>query len=197
MSFSRAAQKLITGDRSPKGRRALVVGLAGALLLATVTVSAASAGRNPGASGKSVPAAALVPFCLSTQLSARIARWDGAAGSLYADVRLVNTSFATCALRNNPRLQLVSAHGTVLIQGAPASTTAAIHTLTPLGFLKAAVRTANYCGPTPATPVTLAFRLPGSLGRIVAMPVSATDPTVPGCPGPGSPGQLDWNAAWH
>ena len=147
-----------------------------------------------------VPAASAgpVPACVGGHLSARIASWQGAAGSRIADVRIVNTSFTPCVLRNYPRVRLVSASGAVMINGAAASTTAATHLLAPLGFLRTEVSDSNYCGPAFVKPVTLAFILPGALGRVVAMPVSATDAGgVPPCNGAaGSAGHISMHA-WH
>jgi hypothetical protein len=147
------------------------------------------------------PPAALattIPACTSGQLSARIAAWQGTAGSRVADVRIVNTSFVPCVLRNYPRVRLVSAHGTVMINGAAASTTGAAHVLPALGFLRTKVSANNYCGPTYAKPVTLAFVLPGTLGQVVAIPFSPTDAFgVPPCNGaPGSTGHITMHA-WH
>jgi hypothetical protein len=145
-----------------------------------------------------VASASSVPACTAGQLSARIARWGGAAGSRIADVRIVNTSFAACGLRDLPRVQLVSARGLVLIRGSAASTTAAVHTVRPLGFLRTEVATSNYCGRAWTGPVTVAFVLAGTLGRVVAMPVSATDTAgVPPCLGaPGSAGHISIHA-WN
>jgi hypothetical protein len=145
-----------------------------------------------------VAAAATVPACTAGHLSARIASWQGAPGSRIADVRIVNTSFAPCVLRNYPRVRLVSAHGAVMINGAAASTTAGTHVLLALGFLRTEVSDTNYCGPTYAKPVTLAFVLSGTLGQVVAVPVSPTDTFgVPPCNGaPGSAGHISTHA-WH
>lgn len=143
-------------------------------------------------------AAVPVPACVAGNLSARIASWQGAAGSRIADVRIVNTSFAPCYLRNFPRVRLVGANGAVMINGAAASTTAATHVLPALGFLRTEASASNYCGPAFAKPVTLAFVLPGTLGRVVAIPVSPTDAGgVPPCLGaPGSTGHISMHA-WH
>jgi hypothetical protein len=145
-----------------------------------------------------VASAAPVPACVAGNLSARIASWQGAAGSRIADVRIVNTSFAPCLLRSYQRVRLVSAHGTVMINGAAASGTGVTHVLAPLGFLRTEVSDTNYCGPAFVKPATLAFILPGTAGRVVAMPVSATDTSgVPPCLGaPGSAGHISMHA-WH
>jgi len=146
----------------------------------------------------SVAAASSPPRCTGSQLSARIVDWQGAAGSRIADVELVNTSFSPCSIRNYPQVRLVSSRGKVLIAGHAASATAAVHVLAGLGFVKTEVADSNYCGPSYAKPVTLVFILPGTLGRVVAIPVAATDTAgVPPCLGaPGSAGHISMHA-WH
>ena len=92
----------------------------------------------------------------------------------------------------------MSSHGVALITGSSASATGARHTLSGLGFLKTEVQTSNYCGPAFSKPVSLSFQLTGMLGRVIAMPVSATDiGGVPPCLGaPGSAGHISMHA-WH
>ena len=142
--------------------------------------------------------AAPIPACRSTQLSARIVNWEGAAGSRIANVRLVNTSFTSCYVRNFPRVRLVSGTGVTLIGGSAASTTASTRVIAPLHLVKAEVLTSNYCGPTFAAPATLTFSFAGTLGRVIAMPVSSSDTGgVPPCNGaPGSAGSISMHA-WH
>jgi Protein of unknown function (DUF4232) len=146
----------------------------------------------------STASASPIPPCAASQLSARITFWQGAAGSRIANVLLVNTSFVKCTIRNYPRVQLVDRPGTVMINGLAPSTTGALHTLLPLGFIKTEVQTGNYCGPAYTAPVTLAFGLPGSLGRVIAIPLSEADTMgVPPCLGtPGSAGHISMHA-WH
>ena len=172
------------------------LGAIGRLALALVLL----AGLTFDAAGGSyaLAASSAVPKCLARQLSARIVSWEGAAGSRIANVELVNTSFAHCSIRDFPRVQLVSARGAVMIDGAAASTTAHTHGLVSLGFLKTEVRDSNYCGPAFARPVTLAFVLPRGAGRVVAMPVVPNGVAgVPECLGaPGSAGQIEMRA-WH
>jgi len=165
--------------------------LASVLIIAILTMSAAAVSVVPAA-------AATVPACTAGHLSARIVDWTGAMGSRIADVVLVNTSFAPCILRNYPRVRLVSAHGAVMINGTAASTTAGTHVLPALGFLRTEASASNYCGPAYAKPVTLAFVLPGTLGQVVAIPVSPTDTSgVPPCNGaPGSAGHISMHT-WH
>jgi hypothetical protein len=169
-------------------RRLTVAAIAAALI--------AAMGASLGVAG--LASASTPPLCIGTQLSARIVDWQGAAGSRIADVVLVNTSFSSCAIRNYPRVRLVSAHGTVLINGSAASTTAVTHVLGRLGFLKTEVSASNYCGSAYAKPVTLVFVLPGTMARVVAIPVSPADTAgVPPCLGaPGSAGHIAMHA-WH
>jgi hypothetical protein len=135
--------------------------------------------------------AASTPPCHATQLSARITLWEGALGSRIATVRLYNTGFTTCYVRNLPQVRLVSATGHTLINGHSASTTGAVHTIAPLHYRTGLVKTSNYCGPAPTAPVTLTFTLPGTLGRVVAIPLSTTDTGgVPPCNGPTVPANI-------
>ncbi len=161
-----------------------------------VAVALASLLATIGASG--VAGASSAPACTASQLSARILDWQGAAGSRLADIELVNTSFSACAIRNNPRVRMVSGHGATLLNGPAASRTGATHVLAGLGFLKAEAGASNYCGHPYTRPVTLQFVLPGTLGAVLAIPVSATDISgVPPCNGaPGSAGDISMHA-WH
>ena len=140
--------------------------------------------------------AASTPACHASQLSARIIDWQGAAGSRIADVRLYNTSFGSCYVRNFPQVRLVSGTGHSLIAGHSPSSAGAPHTIAPLHYLRTMVQTSNYCGGSFTTPVTLTFTLTGTLGRVVAIPVSTTDDGgVPSCLGaPGSAGSISMHA---
>jgi hypothetical protein len=91
------------------------------------------------------------------------------------------------------RPQLVDGHGSVLIDGANPTTTKTI-TMAPGDVVKTLVDDANYCGPEPAAPVSVAFVFAGGQ-RIVASPLSPTDATVPPCNGtPGSAGEISMHA---
>jgi hypothetical protein len=183
---SRLANEMSNRPRFPRPTRPLAGGLVLAMLLSVAGLAAVG------------PVEASAPSCTAHQLSARIASWQGAAGSRIADIRLINTSFMACKIRNFPKVQLVSSHGVVMINGSAASTTGAFHTLAPLGFLKTEAATSNYCGPAFTKPVTLALTLPALLGRVVAIPVSPTDAGgVPPCLGsPGSAGHISIHS-WH
>jgi hypothetical protein len=142
------------------------------------------------------PVEASTPACHATQLSARIVDWQGAAGSRIADVRLYNTSFTSCYVRNFPQVNLVSATGHVMIAGHSASTTGSTHTISPLHYLTSMVIDSNYCHGAYASPPTLTFTLTGSLGRVVATPTTTNGLNgVPPCNGaPGSAGHISMHA---
>jgi hypothetical protein len=115
-------------------------------------------------------------------------------GHRIADVQLTNTG-ATCRLAALDRPQLIEGSGAVLINGA-APAASAMLTMTSGAVLRTMIQDGNYCGPTPAAPVSVAFVLAGSTGRVVALPLSASDTSgVPPCNGaPGSAGDIEMHA---
>ncbi len=138
---------------------------------------------------------AAIPTCEAQQLAARILDWQGAAGSRFAHVQVTNAGAAPCRMNALDRPQLVDGHGSVLINGAaPAAST----TLTLLAgaVLKTSVSAANYCGPTPVAPVSLAFVFPNGAVRFVATALAPTDTSgLPPCLGaPGSAGSISMEA---
>jgi hypothetical protein len=151
-----------------------------------------AASPSPSASpvaSPSVTAAPTVGQCEAAQLAARITLWEGAAGNRIAHVELTNVGPAACTVEAMSRSQLVDGNGAVLIDGAipPAS---GVLSVNPGDVLKTLVEDANYCGPEPVAPVSVAFVFTGD-GRVVAAPVSPTDTTLPPCNGPGSPADIE------
>jgi hypothetical protein len=115
--------------------------------------------------------------------------WEGAAGHRIAHVELTNAGSSSCTVPSMEKPQLVDGNGSVLINGvAPASSKAL--TLAPGAVLKTLVQDANYCGPAPVAPVSVAFVLSDG-GRFVATPFSRTDATVPPCNGAGSAADIE------
>lgn len=134
-------------------------------------------------------AAPTIGPCDPAKLPARITLWEGAAGHRIAHVELTNAGPGPCTVRAMARPQLVDGNGSVLIDGSNPPTSG-ILTVTPGGVLQTLVQDGNYCGPTPVAPVSVAFVLSGG-GRIVAMPFSPTDATLPPCLGAaGSAGDI-------
>jgi hypothetical protein len=135
------------------------------------------------------PAPTIGP-CDPGTLAARIMAWEGAAGHRTADLELTNAGTVTCRLATMARPQLVDGHGSVLIDGTDPGPSKTL-TLAPGDVVKTFAQDANYCGPDPVPPVSVAFVLNGG-GRFVATPLSPTDATVPPCNGaPGSKGDIE------
>ncbi len=142
-----------------------------------------------------------IGLCASAHLVARVTPvetspgvfegWSGAAGHRVANVELTNTGLA-CTLASLSRPQLIEGHGAVVINGAPPAASALL-TVGPGTVLKTVVQDANYCGPTLAAPVTVAFVVNGGADRVVALPVTPKDTSgVPPCTGgPGSAGDIE------
>jgi len=137
---------------------------------------------------KPTPAPPVLGPCDPKRLAARITLWEGAAGSRIADLELTNTASSSCFVQAMLRPQLVDGRGSVLIDGVAPGASSTL-TVTPGGVLKTLVKAANYCGPAPQVPTSVAFVL-ASGGRIVATPFSQTDATVPPCNGPGLPADI-------
>jgi hypothetical protein len=148
---------------------------------------------SPSATPTATPRPTVAPTigpCAPASLAARITAWEGAAGHRIADVQLTNAGTVTCRLASLERPQLVDGHGSVLIDGTDPGSSAEL-TVAPGDVLTTLVQDANYCGPAPAAPVSVAFVLGGG-GRFVATPLSPTDATVPPCNGaPGSAGDIE------
>lgn len=138
-----------------------------------------------------------VAACRSAQLSASVRSWDGAAGSRIALVRVINRSKTACSLSGTPRVQLLSARHTILLDSPRAHVGASdpVLDLAPGRAADTDARFANYCGPTPAKPVTVAFALPSGGPRLVATPsrnVQMNALAVPPCMG-SVPGLAEMN----
>lgn len=163
----------------------------------TVGPSPSPAAASPSPSPSPAPT---VGACDAAHLVARIIPrtggsltlgWSGAAGHRIADIELTNTG-PTCTLAAMARPQLIDGHGAVIIDGTGPGSSALL-TVGSGSVLKTLVQDGNYCGPTPAAPVTVAFVLAGGAGRVAAIPVSSTDTEgVPPCLGaPGSAGDIE------
>jgi hypothetical protein len=187
---------------APTGPRFRLAALAlGALLLsgcqapatqATATPSAVATATPTASTTATAPAPATAGPCDPATLAARITQWEGATGHRIASVELTNTGSAECTVAALLQPQLVDGNGAVLID-SPAPAPSAAVSVSAGGVLKTLVQDGNYCGPAPVAPVSVAFVVPGGLGRIVATPLSPTDTTgVPPCLGPpGSAGDIE------
>jgi hypothetical protein len=192
------------GSSTPSAASSATVGASAAAPSAVASTTGASLPPSespsvaPSASPTDTPTPTPGPTpapCTSADLAARVVQWGGAMGNRIADVQLTNKGQATCALSTTNRPQLVDGAGNVLIDGTAPASSATIP-LAAGSVAKTQVNTSNYCGPAPVAPVSLAFVLPGSLGRLVATPVSATstDGAAPCMGNPGDPGSISMHA---
>jgi hypothetical protein len=162
-----------------------------ATLVPTAAPSLAPTAAAPSPTPTPVTGGGATP-CDPASLGASITSWEGAAGNRIATVQLINNGRSNCSIPVLPVPQLVDANNTVLIQGAP-STSSSTMTLAYYDVVKTLVSAANYCGAAPTGPVTVAFVFPSGEGSVVATPAPG-DPLagVPPCNGPaGSAGQID------
>jgi hypothetical protein len=146
------------------------------------------------------PTAKPVAACLASQLAAKVTGWQGATGHQIGSVTLTNTSSHTCTVQGTPEVELVDAHGNILIDSQTAGAAGLPHIakgapafhLAHGGFVKTLVNADNYCGAAPALPTTVAFVLPAGGGRLVA--AKGPGGTVPQCSSsPGTPGAISMN----
>jgi len=146
---------------------------------------------GPTATPSPTPTIASNRACLSTQLTAEILSWQGAAGNRVADIRVTNVGRLTCILAGRPRVQLRGANGAVLMESSatpnasPSGSGNGVVDVAPGGHAATQVDASNYCGPNPALPVTVALILPVGAGTVVAKPAPGTDESfaVPPCMG--------------
>jgi len=134
------------------------------------------------------PSPSLIADCNTADLTTQITLWEGAAGSRIGHVQLTNNGSGTCSTADTWQPVLVDGQGRALIEGRPS--TNATRIILPAGqVVTTLVLVSNYCGPTPAPPVSLSFVVDGT--TVTATPESATDTTTPPCNGPGQPGSIE------
>ena len=136
--------------------------------------------------------ALLLSACQTTDLVVRVVSWEGAAGSRIGSVELVNSGVGPCTMFALAQPMLLDGAGSTLIEGAHPPVSEVL-VIAPGGTLSTLVQASNYCGPEPLPPVTVAFVLPGGLGRVVATPPSSADTYgLPPCiGGAGTPGNIE------
>jgi hypothetical protein len=150
------------------------------------------------AGGGAVPTANVPPAgprtCTFHDADPVITNWSGAAGSRVATVELHQTGPNGCFVNSLPQVNLVGIVGgsvEVMISGTPE--TGSPIEFRPGDILYTQVQVANYCGPDPEGPVTVAFgRDMADVNGFTATPLTPTDLSgVPPCNGPNQPGQIE------
>lgn len=188
--------------RSPPSRRVWLVavvlaglaagacGTQGAPRTSPVPPPVATTGSKPEPS--EVIIASPLAACQTTDLVVRVVSWEGAAGSRIGSIEMVNSGAGRCTMFALAQPMLLDGAGSTLIGGAhPAASEVLV--IAPGRTLRTLVQASNYCGPEPVAPVTVAFVLPGGLGRVVAAPPSSADTYgLPPCIGTaGTPGNIE------
>lgn len=162
---------------------------AGAILavVGAVVIGGGAKGLFPPAQTATVTAAPVaVRTCTPYDVDAVITAWDGAAGHRIATVELHQIGTSPCSVARLPQPWLAGGHGGQLITGH-ADTTAGTIILAPGELLHTLVQVGNYCGPTPAAPVTVAFTTQDE-ATFVATALTPTDLSgVPPCSGTAGP----------
>ncbi len=193
------------GRRSRFGPRRSALGWAAGLALVALVVGVGvwrfapvvgpgsgpttSAAASPEPSSPVASPSGAGSACTAADLTGRILDWQGAAGSRIAAVEIANTSARSCTVAGTPGLELVDAGGRRLMVAAADPGTKPSDRAFPLdpgGRLRTEVQVSNYCGPTPALPLGIAFTLPSDGGRFVAQPAAgvSSELGVPPCNGP-------------
>ncbi|MFI5225283.1 MAG: DUF4232 domain-containing protein [Candidatus Limnocylindrales bacterium] len=185
----------------------------GASIAATPTTPPASSAPSHAPASPAYPSpsqgAAVVPSpsrsadCSAADLTARILDWQGAAGSRIADIELASRDGASCIVQGRPQVLLLDAHGATLIDSAKSGSGPAHVAPTDPRFvvspghpLKTQIAASNYCGPSPALPLTVALVLPnGGHEPLVAtaLTTGGEAEAVPPCNGQGSPATISTN----
>lgn len=143
------------------------------------TATTASA-RASGAAGPSAP-------CMAANLAFSPDPWGGAAGSRGTSILFRAVDFAgACTVSGAPAASIVDAHGQVLVRASAVSGSPV--ELGPGKVAELTIRWSNWCGATPAQPLTLVLDLGAAPIRI---PVTSQDGSdtldPPPCLGPGEP----------
>ena len=127
---------------------------------------------SPAANPGTTPTPAPVLLCRSSQLSAVVQVWTVSAGMVTGHIVATNASTRPCYLRGQAEGQVVD--GDRAVVGDSGAATASIapddpfYQLSPGDRMNATVVWANWCGRSPAQPITAALILPQGLGRLDA-----------------------------
>ncbi len=185
----------------------------GASIAATPTTPPPSPPPSPAAASPAHPSSSPSPApsptasrsvdCAAADLTARILDWQGAAGSRIADIELASRDGASCLIQGRPQVLLLDAHGSTLIDSAKSGSGPAHVSPTDPRYvvssgqpLKTQIGASNYCGASPALPLTVALVLPnGGHEPLVATALTTGDQAeaVPPCNGQGSPASITTN----
>lgn len=116
-------------------------------------------------------------------------RWDGAAGSRMADIRLTNRVDFPCDVAAIESIEYASDDGTTLIGPVPVLIPAI--TLDARESVTSMVRVSNYCGPAPRGSISLGFYFETGMFMNTGWPFEQRDIAIAPCNDPNAPGTLE------
>ena len=149
-----------------------------------------------------VSVAPLSPLCTGPEQVAAITIWHVVAGGTEIDFLTgshTSTSGGTlCYLRGTSEAQVVSGGSIIADSGAGTASVLDSDPYVPVApgdKVYSSVIWSNWCSRSPRQPITIAFVLPGGLGRVVANTGSGMP--APPCVSSGSPSTVTATSAWH
>jgi hypothetical protein len=141
---------------------------AGAAASAAAFATAAFAAVPATAAAPAAAPASVTPMCATSQLSAHLGGGDAAAGNLYRDLVVTNTSGTTCHLTGFPGVSLLDARGGQI--GAPATREPLSYApvvLRPGGSASDTIHTINHQGTCLPTSTSVRVYPPGNRASLV------------------------------
>ncbi|MGD0019118.1 MAG: hypothetical protein ABSD62_07670 [Candidatus Limnocylindrales bacterium] len=147
------------------------------------------------------PTVAPGPLCTASELTGAVMIWHtlttGVQGDFFTGPRTSTVGGRLCYMRGTAEGQMVSDGTVIADSGASSAGVVSSDPYLPVdagGRIYASVVWSNWCPKGPSQPVTIAFVLPGGLGRSV---VNTSGPTpVPPCVSSGSPTTVT-SVHWH
>ncbi len=195
------------------GVAVVIAGCTGSAATPTPTpvASVAAATATPTAAPTATPTAAPTPtpvptppgrLCTGPEQVAAVTIWHVVAGGTEIDFftgsHTSTTGETPCYLHGTSEGQVV-AGGSVIADSGAASAVALdgdpYVIVNPGDKVYSSVLWSNWCGRAPSQPITVAFVLPGGLGRVVAN--TNTGMPAPPCVSSGMPSTVTASAAWY
>lgn len=142
------------------------------------------------------------PLCIGSQEVAAITIWhvvaDGTEIDFFTGSHSSTSGGTLCYLRGTSEAQVVSGGSIIADSGAGTASVLDSDPYVPEApgdKVYSSVIWSNWCSSSPRQPITIAFVLPGGLGRVVANTGSGMPP--PPCVSSGSPSTVTTTSAWH
>lgn len=175
-------------ESSPIARLArggMLVGVAVAGALAVAVVGSLLTGHGPGVGTGGTSSAAPSTggaACDSSAVTITAEPWGGAAGARGTNVTIaLAAGQPACSLATSVKAQIADANGAALVSGSSTEAAGSV-SLEPGGTFSIGIAWSNWCGSSPAVPVTLSLQL-GGWPSAVPISVPAGGSPIPPCSG--------------